>query len=229
VTAHPRVLDEWETLRLIREKGWSLARLGDGEAKVCEGKTIKSQPYHPELSARMRETLRSKDRNLLVAVPRIWPPLPVRMPRQKRLFWAAWEERFLPWLRLSKGYGSAFVSRPDSAPGIDCAEYWALMRSLWEGREVLAVYGGKFDEGLLDNAMSVTHQRAPEHDAWADYPRIKRKVLAWAATDPADSLIVAFLGPTATILAADCSAAGVQCLDLGASPRFYRDFRKRHA
>jgi hypothetical protein len=225
--ALPKVLDERATLRLVRDTGCSLARYGDGEGQLCRNRPIKSTPYSSELAARLREVLRSKDRKLLVAIPRIWKPLPERMPRQRELFWAVWRERFTPMLRAKKIYGSSFVSRPDSAPAIDCPEYWALMRSIWAGREVLAVHGGKFDGALLDNAF-VTGIRHAEHDAWSEYETIKAHALEWAQWHPG-GLVVAFLGPTATILAADCSAAGVQCLDLGSATRWYRDSRRRDA
>ena len=44
----PKVLDKYESLRLLEEKPKSLARLGDGEVDIMEGRSLAFQKYDPD-------------------------------------------------------------------------------------------------------------------------------------------------------------------------------------
>ena len=215
-------MGEWETLREIVAKRRSIARGGDGEWKIAHGASIKSQDADPELARRIREVLRSDDERLLVGIPNIWSG--ARLPHDKARFWAAWRnDRLTGLLEPGKLYWSSFVTRPDSAPSIDCQEYWALMQSAWVNRPALLVTGsgkGRRFLPMLANASSTALLDAPRRNAWSQYGELYSACRDFGRANP-DGVVVLSLGPTATVLAADLAADGYQALDLGHSACFW--------
>lgn len=212
------VLNERDTLELIRYGRKSVARFGDGEIKIAlyNGES-RGQVRNPRLAMRLREVAAARLPNLVVAIPRIYDGTP-------KEFWQGWRareerERRTLW-RPGYVYGSAFISRPDAHGEPFGPEYWAAMRALWQDRPVLLVRGNDRKPALFDNAASVEVLIGPNRDAWADYSRILHAAAEWAIPIR-DSLVVLMLGPTATVLAHDLCKMGVQALDLGKAPRFY--------
>ncbi len=209
VKTYPRVMTEQETLTAVCA-GRSLARFGDGEFKLCRGGAIKSERGHPTLTERLRDILEDSG-ECLVAIP------DVRTRGPKAVHWSTvdWASVYLS----DRPYGSAFVSRPDSAPWIDTPDYWDEMATLWRGQSVTVVRGSDKSftrERLLeDGAAAVREVRAPRTNAWSDYP-----ALLQAVGTPARALIC--LGPTATVMAVDLCARGVHAIDLGHAGMFYK-------
>lgn len=224
----PRVMTELTTIRALHKPGRrSLARYGDGEIKIMDGKDCKSQPYDPVLAERLREIARSKTLNVYVGIPRIFDATYGDLPAQKQHFWAQY--RAGPRARFwhpGKRYASAFVTRLDHYPALDTPDYWRSIRALWDGRAVLFLRGGaKGDaEGeapLLSNARSVEHVgEVPAQDAWPAFGRLMAVCRSWAAHHP-DGLVVLCVGATATVMAHDLGAEGIQGLDLGHLPLFF--------
>jgi hypothetical protein len=116
-------------------------------------------------------------------------------------------------------YGSAFVTRPDSAPWIDTDEYWGLVSSLWVGQDVTLVRGSSKSftaERLLSaGAGTVTEIIAPRQHAWTRADELLERI-----GRPTRALLC--LGPTATVLAVDLCARGVHAVDLGHLGMFHR-------
>ena len=119
--SYPSVLSEDDTLRLVLD-GCSLARFGDGEFKICNGSSIKSQSYHPKLARRLREIL-TIDTGCLVGIPNIYSATP------KASFWNPYT-KYASFL-ADRPYASSFITRPDSAPWIDTVDYWEQRRRCW--------------------------------------------------------------------------------------------------
>lgn len=222
-----RVMTEWATIRELSKPGRrSLCRYGDGECKLMDGKSCKSQPYHEDLAERLRRIAVCKTPGLWVGIPRIFDPAYFELSKQKREFWAQYRvgPRARFW-KAEKRYASAFVTRIDHWPDLDCPEYWQAVRALWQDRDVLFLRGGaKGDEPgqapLLSNARSVVHvSDLPPQDAWPFYEGLMRLCRHWAARHP-DGLVVLCLGATATVMAHDLAAEGIQSLDLGHLPMF---------
>lgn len=211
MTRYPSVLSESATLAAVCA-GRSLARFGDGEFKLCAGADIKSQVRHPELAARLRGILQDSG-DCLVGIPNIHSATP------KAPFW----RKYATYARLmsERTYGSAFISRPDSAPWIHTSEYWARLESLWVGQDVTLVRGSK--KGLtpedLIGSRSVREILCPRQHAFAQYADILVRI-----GTPARALLC--LGPTATVLAVDLCARGVHAVDLGHVALFLRKFRR---
>lgn len=233
--SHPSVLDEYETLRRVRDERLSLARYGDGEIKLCRGASCKPQAFDPSIQKYLRLILRDAGPKVLVGVPNIWSP-PSPLPVAKEKFWRQYRTGYnASFYSAGAQYGSSFVSRPDSAPWIDRPNYWALARSIWQGRPVIFVTGAKkgmafVDHGLLDNAASIDVVRGPRTQAWDQCGSIAADMVSRdtaqrrAGRDP---LVILALGPTATVLAGTIGGReGMQVLDLGHMGIFYRDGNK---
>lgn len=207
----PHVLDEFATLELVRA-GRSLARYGDGEFHLCDGVPAKAQRPDPTLATRLRSILRDSG-DCLVGLPNLHSESP------KRTFWSAFASYAV--LTSPRPYVSSFVTRPDSAPWINTPLYWSLLESLWVGLDVTLVRGDSakaLQVSDLIGAKSVREIVCPRRDAFASYDAILERV-----GTPARALIC--LGPTATVLAVDLCARGVQAIDLGHAGMFLRKVR----
>lgn len=211
MTAYPNVLDECSTLQLVLS-GRSLARYGDGEFKMCRGASIKSQRASASLARRLREVLHDSG-TCLVGIPNIQSHTP------KGEFWQK-QTRFADLL-TDRQYVSSFITRPDSAPWIDTAQYWAAVESLWVGQDVTLVRGSSKSliADDLVGAGTVTEVIAPRQHAWVDYSELLKRI-----GTPARALLC--LGPTATVMAVDLSARGVHAIDLGHIGMFLRKRRR---
>ena len=217
-----KIFDEIETITYLIKNKCSIARYGDGELKLCTGRSAKSQSFNEGISSRLRQILLSNDTKCLVGIPRIynradWPTV------EKGRFWGRYSGvRYSGLYNSKKRYGSAFITRPDTNRAIDCKCYFDLVKQLWVGRHVFLVQGAdtNFDKtGTMFNAaLSVKVLRGPAKDAYSDYPAILARLLEDTC---ADDIIVLALGPTATIIAYELSIAGRQALDLGHLGQFY--------
>ena len=218
MTFYPSVLPEIDTLDRVLS-GSSLARYGDGEFALAEGRSIVNQPRGDlSLSRRLRGILQGDGAPCLVGIPNI------RSLTPKAEFWAKYVDRGAALLDSSVSYGSSFISRPDSAPWIDTEDYWARLESLWTGKDVTLVRGaapaphpkkpGRLTGGVsllaedLTTARSVREVVGPSVNAWAVYPWLLEQI-----GTPTTALIC--LGATATVMAVDLCAKGVHAIDLG--------------
>lgn len=218
-SGYPTVLSEWETLdRLLQ--GQSIARYGDGELKLCLGRSAKAQSANPEIQKRLLEILKS-DSDCLVGIPNIADTR--QMAERKREFWKQYQGRqYTQLYRSGKVYASAFITRPDSAPSIAKAEYFEQVQKLWAGRDVILINGTNkaFDKDPdFLRGCRFTRWTYPNNDAWDVYPELVSRCLK----ESKEKLFIASLGPTATVLAYDLAENGYQALDLGHMAMFYRN------
>lgn len=204
VKTYPHCVSEFETLKLVAA-GRSLARFGDGELRQAEHVVdIKPQSADAALTKRLRAILQDSG-NCLVGIPNIHARGP------KDAHWQTYAK--YASLLSDRMYGSAFITRPDSAPWIDTDDYWQLLHSLWVGRAVTLVRGAQKsltkDDLLRWGAGAVREVLCPPQHAWTKY----HEILAEVGTP--DHPVLMCLGPTATVLAVDLCAKGVHAIDLG--------------
>jgi glycosyltransferase family protein len=215
------VLDEYQTIDQLLKYRKGISRYGDGELRLCFGRNAISQPGNEKLSKRLCSILKSDLSNHLVGIPRTANG---SMPRDKRVFWGKYTTpKFLQLYRDDKVYGSAFISRPDSAPEIDTGAYYNLVKGIWEGREVLLVQGEgrrflKAEPNLFSSAISYDVMYAPSYDAFSHYEELLDQITSRISQD---TVVVLSLGATATVMAFDLCNMGVQALDLGHMGMFY--------
>ena len=222
--AYPLVRPEEETLKRVLA-GASLARYGDGEFKHCANQRNVSQVHDPRLSERLRGILRDSG-SCMVGIPNLNPDALLRMTDEKRLWWKKLRH-VAPLLAAERSYGSAFITRPDSAPWINTPTYWAAIETLWAGRDVTLVCGRDRDDGStktltaadLASARTVREVLAPRQHAFAEYDELLERI-----GRPDRALLC--LGPTATVLAVDLCARGVHAIDLGHIALFLRKYRR---
>lgn len=201
------ILSEQETLQRAVD-GQSIARYGDGECGIMSGRAAKSQEHHPVLARLMKECLRAPG----VVLPCI--PTFDRKGAKWTSFWHKYEARFRPYLSPSIVYGSAFVSRPDSATHIDTPEYWNLMRRLWVGKDVVLVRGsGKSltKERLETEAESVHEILCPVRHAFSEFDSLCDELRAVHGK----RTVLLACGATATALAYVLGNEGLHMVDLG--------------
>jgi len=203
VTSYPHVLTEHETLARVAA-GASLSRFGDGELRqAAHAVNIKPQTADRALTARLRAILQDSG-DCLVGIPNIH----VKGPKDQHWQTYKWSAEMLS----DRVYGSAFISRPDSAPWINNDFYWDLMWSLWLGRDVTLVRGAQKSltkEWLMAQGAGTVHEiLCKPQNAWADYDDIMREI-------GTPERVLLCLGPTATVMAVDLCAKGVHAIDLG--------------
>lgn len=208
MTVWPSTLDEDETLDAAI-KGVSLARFGDGEINLMLGKPCVTQKPSKAIAAQLQHVLKSPIPGLLVCLPRMAGP--------KAEFWGKYDKPSVHRLFPGNRYGSAFVTRPDSAPGIDRKEYWQKLRQLWAGRHVTLVRGsGKsLTADMLHDAASVHEVLVPKRNAFEHVENIMGQI-----GFPKRALLCC--GPAATIMAHDLARHGVHAVDLGHVGMFLR-------
>lgn len=217
---YPHVLGEAETLGLLLQ-GRSISRFGDGEFKMAAHNAgIKPQRADDKLSQRLASILHDSG-DCLVGIPNIHDVIGRHVSDQKVEHWS----KFLKYhsLLVDRPYVSAFISRADSAPWINTPQYWHDFESLWRDQDVTIVRGsGKsLRPDDLASAITITEIIAPRQHAWAEYDSILSRILAVKPTR-----VLIGLGPTASVLAVDLCARGIQTLDLGHAAMFLRKYRK---
>lgn len=209
-----KTLSESETLEAAHA-GRSIARFGDGELKLAVGSHAKSQRADHNLASRLRTILKNAgDKRGLVCLPAPNPKSP------KFKLWMGYDRPpYTDLLRPNATYGSAFITRPDSAPWIDTPKYWDRVTDLWRGRDVVLVRGStkSFTARDLKEAKSVHEILAPRQHAFTEASALFKTLKSEKRR------VILCLGATATVLAWFLAEdAGVHALDLGHCGMFMR-------
>lgn len=221
------IMTSEKTLKHILKHKCSVARYGDGEfSQILSEYNIGFQRYSPKLSKRLLETLHSDDHNLLICVPKYLSTVR-KCNKNTKQFWLNWGKKdnqqveITKLLRNCRGknylYGDTQITRPymDLKSKKHAETIFALLKKLWDNRNILIVEGKETRLGigndLFSNAKSISRILAPAKNAFDSYDEI----LTAAETYCKDHLVLIALGPTATVLAADLSARGIQALDVG--------------
>ena len=213
---YPEVLSEDTTLEFAL-KGRSIARYGDGELRICLGGTASAQRERDDRLTKELVRILALPQKALVCIPNLFSD-----PRTPKF--ESWRKYTHPqWTALYKQplYGSAFITRPDSAPWIDRPDFWRKVRELWNRKTVVLCAGTQksltSDMLVKTGAKKVISVLAPATDAYAEVQRIEEQCMAF----PADCVLLC-LGPTATVLAARIADKGRQAVDLGHIGMFMR-------
>lgn len=205
---YPRVLDEWATLSASLTN--SLARYGDGELALALGGNCISQAQDKGIRKELLDILHNGDRDLLVGIP--------NLESKTKDAWAKYKGEQYIKLYGPGIFGSAFITRPDSAPWIDTPEYWRDLTKLWVGRDVVLVAGTErsLRPEQLVGVNDFRRVNAPRRDAYREIDRLMEEVGTPAGT------VLMCLGPTATVMAARLARKGVHAVDLGHVGMFMR-------
>lgn len=208
---YPIVLSEEETV-VAATTGRSLSRFGDGELRLALGGNAVSQRAEKGLQQELRAIL--KKSVALACIPNVNSATP--------LFEKCWRNHSQPKYSAlydqERVYGSAFITRPDSAPWINVPAYWKLMSSLWFDRDCMLVVGAdmtSLNPELMQGAKSVLLVRGPRRDAYSSIAQLENEIGPFTAGP-----IFMCLGATATVLAERLAKKGLWAIDIGNIGKF---------
>lgn len=216
---YPKIRSEDATLDAMLA-GASIARFGDGEWRCAIGGGCTSQSADPGLARELRLVLTEpQTEKYIVGLPNPFGGCP------REVSWIKYTQA--PFLGLigAGEYYSSFISRPDNAPWIDRPVYWARVRELWLGQDVILVTG---DEKSVTAAMiggqakSLREVHGPRQHAYAEIDRIETEIYSHIAHTGTRTRVLICLGAAATVLAWRLARRGVHALDLGHLGMFMR-------
>jgi len=234
--ALPQIRPAEQTVEAIVAGGRSLSRFGDGEFVLMAGGRIHYQQGSPAIAGRLAEVIRSREADLLIALPPCFGSLDHFLEPVAE-FWVKWmarrRQQVYEYLDMERVYYDAFFSRvymggvKTEAHSAQCRVYYEQVRRIWAGRRVVICEGEGTRFGvmndLLGDAAEVRRILCPARNAFDRYDEI----LAAFDAVPTDRLILVALGPTATILAHDLCRRGYQAIDVGAMDLDYEWFLRR--
>ena len=220
----PTIKTTNETLDKILQDKCSLSRFGDGEFGVMNGSRIHFQNPSPELAGRLKEVIATNMPNLLIGLPDCFGSLDNYLPPVAD-FWRKWmsrkREMVYAYLDINRVYYNAFFTRvymlynKTDEHYENCRKYFEKIKKIWTDRNVIICEGegtrfGMFND-LLDGAKSISRILCPARSAFNKYDAI----LSAFNDISTDYLVLAALGPTATVLAYDLCKKGYQAIDFG--------------
>lgn len=220
--ACPKIVDVESTVRILVNEKKCLARFGDNEFELMFGRLRTNyQDIDSRLAVRLRDVLDSHENNLMIAIADNYGSLEkytdkaakdIRMYLTKEV-----RENHMRLLDLNREYYDAYLSRPYMMyrDKTSAKDKFDQIKGLWNKEEILIVEGEytRFGVGndLLDNAKKVQRIIAPAKNAFGQYQKIKDAVCRHGK----NKLILAILGPTATVLAYDLAREGYWIVDIG--------------
>jgi hypothetical protein len=212
--SYPQVLGEFETVERLLQ-GWSIQRHGDGELKIMDGKGYSREPVNPSLTKELREAFHAPAPGCLIGIPTMDPKGP------KHGNWIRHQARFESLLNPDEQYVSAFITRPDSAPWINCMEYARAVEQLWAGKRVVVVCekSGSMVKTVRKAAKRALHVACPRHEAYRLIGHYEETILAYAP-----DIAILSAGPTASCLANRLARVGLHAIDLGSAGGFLGRF-----
>jgi Domain of unknown function (DUF1792). len=226
----PRIIPASETLDKLITGKCSICRYGDGEFSIMQGHSIRFQAYHPLLSSRLLEILKS-DEPILVGIPDSMGSLDrfEHVSKQwARVYYGYNRESVYKLIDFQKVYYDSGVTRPylnirDKSIAEQIIGRFSL---LWQDREVVLIEGEYTRAGmgndLFANTKSIERIVCPNFDAFDLYDRI----LDATSAQTKHKLMLIALGPTATVLAYDLAKLGFQAIDLGHLDIEYEWYKK---
>ena len=228
----PKVLSIEETLKLIINNNYSIARFGDSEFLYLVDKlNLPYQKYNDELADSMKLIFKSNYNNILVGLPIGYHSLN-NLKKRTKLTWRSQISWVYPRLRkyldLNKTYANASMSRlyMDYEDTSKSAYYFNLIKKIWGKRQVLLIEGEKSRLGagndLFDNVKSLERILAPAHNAHKVY----HELFLEAQKHDKTKLILIALGPTAKPLAYNLALQGYQAIDIGNVDIEYEWFKR---
>lgn len=203
---YPEVYGELETIKKIN-KGFSIARWGDGEFGVSRGKGYTREPQNGALTSELRRVMGDvANEQCLIGIPTMDP---------KGTKYKNWERHILsypPMIAEGRKYYSSLITRPDCGAWMLSREYAQRIQSIWLDKTVTFISSEK-GRNKMAKAIEFTQKIDFIECLWEGaYSQIDD--LEKAALDSGNELIILSHGVSATCLAARLSKH-VQAVDLG--------------
>ncbi len=216
LSQYPEVRSEVETIKAIAEKGYSIARFGDGEFNMCIGRHKSFQQHDEKLVSRLKEILASREPGLLIGIPTIRSEKDLTVILKK--FVIRRGHRVLELLDRDRIYESTTMTTVFPSKCADLTDRVNLLQSIWAGRKVVFVVGANsrffYEKELFDNMAQHQFIYGPARNAFSQYDDLIEQVTAYDK----EWLVLISLGPTATVMVYDLFKLGYQAIDLGQTP-----------
>ena len=216
----PKVVGEFETVKKIR-KGFSIARWGDGEFKIMDGKAYVRMRWipNPALTEELRQAFANPIAGCLIGIPTMDPN------GNKYENWKRHKVRFSKWLDPRYQYYSALITRPDcGTEWMECQKYADALRGIWAGKRI-AIVCESYSKLLVETRETnecVEHIECPMYDAYNFIDDFEKEILK---IQPDIALFS--VGVTATALAGRIARHGIQAVDLGSIGAFFQRWPKQ--
>jgi len=233
----PKIKSIEETLDKIINDKCSISRFGDGEFACMNYSRISYHDPSEDLAERLKEVLSSDLPDLLIGLPDCFGSLDNYVPSVID-FWRKWmsqkREMVYSYLDMNRVYYNAFLTKvympfnKTDEHYKNCSEYFKKIKKIWKNRDVILFEGQEARLGvandLLDGAKSISRIIfCPDKNAFNKYDQI----LSAFDEVNSDALILAALGPTATVLAYDLCRKGYQAVDIGYIGEEYECFLRK--
>lgn len=221
-SSFPKIMNSRTTLRHILKYRYSVARFGDGELDYILNiqRNIGFEHFSTALAKSLNQAFKERHPRLIVCLPYAIINTRGRKPSSKEFWHNYVAERRHDFAKIfdpSYTYGDAQITRPYIAyrHTLHARYVYRQFRRIFSGRDILIVEGAKTRIGvgndLLTGAKSVRRILVSEKNAYDHYQIIKHHTLKHSSPN---DLILAAIGPTATVLAAELSKTR-QILDVG--------------
>lgn len=209
------------TMKLISKYHLSIARLGDGEMRIINNKSIGFQDADAKLAKRLCQILsQGSTSRCLVGIPDSFQTYR-GLTKESRKFWKEYNRyHFTEWKRIlnpKNKYVSANITRCYMRYRHKSGKFFKKFQQLWNNKRVFIIEGKDTHFGekndLLKGAKSVERIQCPSHNAFSCYARILQQAKKRIPIAN-DVIILIALGPCATVLAYDLSSE-YQAIDIG--------------
>lgn len=223
--------DEEAVSRIVKE-GCSLIRFGDGEFELMAGKErAPFQKYEEALAGRLREAVQCSKGNVLIALANNYGSMDSYTEKDQDSIREYMTEEVRSFhaslLDYGRVYYDAYIFKCyfQSKDREDAAERYALVKRIWQDRDVVLIEGAETRTGqgndLLDHARSIQRILCPTQNAYERY----QDILEEAEKIAKDKLILCALGPAGKVLAYDLIQRGYQVVDIGQIDMEYEWYR----
>ncbi|MCP4613408.1 MAG: DUF1792 domain-containing protein [Planctomycetes bacterium] len=233
----PTIKSKEDTLDKIINDKCSISRFGDGEFACMNRSRIAFHDPSKDLADRLKEVISSDLPNLLIGLPDCFGSLDSYVP-YTRAFWRKYmskkRQMTYSYLNMNRVYYNAFFNRyylnftKTDEYYQRCCTYIKKIKEIWKNRDVILFESQEARLGvgndLLDGAKSISRILfCPVKNAFNKYEQI----LSAFDEVHSDALILAALGPTATVLAYDLCKKGYQAVDFGHISEEYECFLRK--
>lgn len=231
----PKVETIEETLQNIIDKRLSIARFGDGELSLLYHNNIGFQNFNEDLKKRLQEIiLDTNNGKCLIGIPSSLENLDGFTRDAKMMFRSligGYYKNYNKFLKINFRYPNSFITRfyMDIEDKSIARKYFFLLKQIWQDRKVVIIEGEftRFGIGndFLSNASEVSRILVPSKNAFGCYDLILETI---QNSINKDILVLAAIGPTATVLCYDLAKIGYQAIDIGHADIEYEWYLKKN-
>lgn len=228
----PKIKTSAETIEALIKGRASFCRFGDGEFSLINGENIAFQRAGARLTRRLIEIIQSHSENIFIGIPHCYYSSVEDLREFPKSFIRTWVARhrgqiFSLTLPDKQYYDTACTQLYALYENYHFKSYFERIKEIWRSRDITIICGktvfDAIEVNIFDCAKSVEYQYAPSSNAFEIYDDLLIK----AKQISKERLVIAILGPTATVLAYDLAREGYQAIDFGHIAKDYDFYSKK--